>query len=78
MSKGKPMRKAVTDISLCKGCGLCVVACPKEAITHTSKLNAKGYETIFVNADDCIGCGACYTVCPDYVFEIRNVNQVVR
>lgn len=74
MSEEKTMSKAFADTSLCKGCGLCVEACPKEAIIHTAKLNAKGYETIQVKWDDCIGCGACYTICPDYVFEIRNAN----
>ncbi len=64
-------RKAYADVSLCKGCGLCVEACPVQAIVQTTQLNEKGYEVIQVDADKCIGCGSCYTTCPDYVYEVR-------
>ncbi len=63
-------KKAITDTSLCKGCRLCVGACPKQAIEPLTELNKKGYEIIRVNEDLCIGCGMCYTMCPDYVFTI--------
>lgn len=67
----KTKAKAKADTSLCKGCRLCVGACPKDAITPLTELNSKGYETIHIEEEKCIGCGHCYTICPDYVFTIK-------
>lgn len=67
------MKKAVANISLCKGCRLCVPACPKQAILPLKTLNKKGYEIIKVDQETCIGCGICYKICPDYVFEIHEI-----
>lgn len=51
----------------CKGCGLCIDACPKQVISFVGKsVNAHGYP--FVTAtdmDSCIGCASCGIVCPD-------------
>ncbi len=65
------MGKAKVNIELCKGCFICVVNCPKKAISIQEKVNKNGYQTTMVDEALCIGCGACYKVCPDYVFEIR-------
>lgn len=62
--------KAKTKGELCKGCGLCIMNCPKKAISHSGNFNAGGYDMVVVDEEKCIGCGICYTVCPDYVFEI--------
>lgn len=54
---GKPMPVTpLTDESLCKHCGACVVACPVAAIE-------KGREEV-TNASRCIRCCACVKVCP--------------
>lgn len=66
----KMAKKAIADTNLCKGCRLCVGACPKGAIEALNELNKKGYEIIKIHEDKCIGCGMCYTMCPDYVFTI--------
>ncbi len=63
-------RVAKADTNLCKGCRLCVGACPKQAIIPLQELNKKGYEIIKIDEEKCIGCGMCYTMCPDYVFTI--------
>lgn len=57
----------VVDQDRCKGCSLCVGACPKQVIALASKqVNAQGYPyAVAVNADDCIGCSSCGIVCPD-------------
>lgn len=63
--------KAKTDVSLCKGCRMCVGVCPVHAIEPLTEINQKGYEIVRVNEELCIGCGRCYKICPDYVFSIE-------
>jgi 2-oxoglutarate ferredoxin oxidoreductase subunit delta len=55
---------------LCKGCYLCVRACPKNIIVKSASPNVAGVFPAVVdggadNANACIACGACYEVCPD-------------
>jgi len=42
----------------CPGCGLCVKACPQEAITFMGKK-----KPVVLDESKCIKCGACYDVC---------------
>ena len=35
----------VVDTERCKGCNLCVVACPLNVIALTKEVNVKGYNT---------------------------------
>lgn len=57
----------VINFERCKGCTLCIVACPKNVIAVADrKVNAHGYTYVEpARMDDCIGCAACGTVCPD-------------
>ena len=57
------------DIELCKGCELCIPACPIDVLTMSTALNDRG-ERYPELAPGCTGCGACYFVCPDFVFAI--------
>lgn len=61
----------------CKGCGLCIEACPKKIIEFAGKsVNSHGYTYVEAkNTDACIGCSSCGIVCPDAcitVFRIKN------
>ena len=50
----------------CKGCALCVEACPKTVIALAKNVNVHGYPYVeAVNPEDCIGCASCAIVCPD-------------
>lgn len=57
----------------CKGCGLCIEACPKKIVTlDSSTINKKGYNPATVtNMDDCIGCASCAIMCPDVVITVE-------
>ena len=64
---GKIKGAIVVNTDRCKGCSLCVVACPKEVIALSKKaVNVHGYQYAeAVNPDACIGCASCGIVCPD-------------
>lgn len=56
----------VVNTDRCKGCNLCVVACPLNVLSLTAKVNSKGYNYVQqVLEDTCNGCTSCATVCPD-------------
>ncbi len=50
---------------LCKGCGLCVEACPPKVLHLTAQMNRSGYHSAEYAGDRCTGCGICYYVCPE-------------
>ncbi len=52
----------------CKGCGICIANCPKDALAFSNHSNHSGYEYVQVNEETCVKCGTCYIVCPDGVF----------
>ncbi len=50
---------------LCKGCCLCVVACPPQVLSQSRFLNRQGYYAIAYSGSGCTGCGICFYVCPE-------------
>lgn len=58
----------------CKGCNLCVEACPKDVLSLHTEVNSKGYHYAFMkHPDECIGCGDCAVVCPDTCITVYRV-----
>lgn len=57
----------VVDEERCKGCNLCVVACPLDLLSLAEKaVNKKGYRFAQqVMEGACNGCASCAIVCPD-------------
>ncbi|QSX06188.1 4Fe-4S binding protein [Sedimentibacter sp. zth1] len=71
MAKGK----VTFNEDICKGCELCVMACPKNLISmNTEKINKKGYNAAYIaNPEECIGCGNCAVMCPDSVITVERI-----
>ncbi len=53
----------------CKGCELCIPACPPGVLEMSTRRNELGvpYPEL---SPGCTGCGACLLVCPDFCFEV--------
>ena len=67
------MAKVTFKTDLCKGCGLCVSACPKKILVMSKDvINAKGHHPAeMTNQEACIGCAICATMCPDCVITVE-------
>lgn len=60
----------------CKGCDLCVKACPQHILGIGQYSNSKGYYVVeMLNEDKCTGCTFCALVCPDLVLEVFKVDK---
>ena len=55
----------VSDL-YCKGCELCIHACPQQVISlNKSRLTSKGFHPAVISKEGCTGCAICALVCPD-------------
>lgn len=60
----------------CKGCGLCIIACPKNLIEVEADFNAKGHHpAILIKSEECSECGLCYRMCPDFAIYIEDCDE---
>jgi 2-oxoglutarate ferredoxin oxidoreductase subunit delta len=59
----------VIDRERCKGCDLCIAACPPEVLVMSTDVNTIGYRYPQL-LPGCTGCRACHAVCPDFVFDV--------
>ena len=70
--------KIVIDREMCKGCYLCIRACPVKALEKDVESNSTGTypaKPVSSHRDDgnnekCIACGNCYEVCPDVAVQV--------
>ncbi|MDD5346989.1 MAG: 4Fe-4S binding protein [Candidatus Omnitrophica bacterium] len=69
------MAKITVDTQNCKGCLLCVAACPRGLIKKDERLNKKGFNPVkCVDAAQCSGCCLCAVICPDCCIEVYKEN----
>lgn len=66
------MSRIVVDETYCKGCGLCVDACPVDIIAlDTARINAKGYHPACqTEPEKCTACCSCALMCPDVAITV--------
>jgi len=57
--------KVTIDIEECKGCGVCVDACPPQCLYLLPGLNGYGVHPARYTGENCSGCGICFYVCPE-------------
>lgn len=65
------MPKVAIEPNRCKGCELCVNACPQQILKMSENINEKGYFYAYVAEPyRCIGCRICAITCPDVAIEV--------
>ena len=42
----KIMGQVIVDEARCKGCGVCIAACPCDVLAFSTKVNSKGYNYV--------------------------------
>ncbi|ACC99023.1 Putative 2-ketovalerate ferredoxin oxidoreductase subunit [Elusimicrobium minutum Pei191] len=66
------MPRIEVNEQLCKGCYLCVKACPKQCIAKSKNFSKTGYyPAVMVKPEACIGCKMCFMVCPDVAITVE-------
>ena len=55
----------VVNVEECKGCGLCVEACPPKVLELTKELSHYGVHPAHYISSGCTGCGICFYACPE-------------
>ncbi len=60
----------------CKGCGLCVNACPMKILAlDLSRVNKIGYTPAHCfDMDKCIACTNCALMCPDSCITVERLD----
>ena len=65
------MARIAIDTDRCKGCQLCVSACPKKLLVVMEIYNPKGYAPAGItDMETCTGCGLCAEMCPDICISV--------
>lgn len=59
----------VIAVDRCKGCELCIPACPPGVLAMSDERNEIGFAYPELSPG-CTGCGACGLICPDFCFEV--------
>ena len=61
----------------CKGCNICVVMCPVDALKMIDAPDKwEGSEAVVKDIDACTGCMVCEVQCPDFALEVFKPQKV--
>jgi len=65
------VERVVIDKEECKGCELCIAACPRSVLTISDDFNRSGFHySVYKNKEDCNSCTFCAIICPDVCIEV--------
>lgn len=68
---GGVMPKIEVNKDWCKGCGICMVNCPKNILVFSNDVNKAGNKyCVQLNPGNCIGCKFCGIMCPDGAIKV--------
>jgi 2-oxoglutarate ferredoxin oxidoreductase subunit delta len=67
--ESKPAPEIHIRVEFCKGCDICVDACPKNCLA------LKKGKIVVVDAESCTGCGLCELRCPDFAIWIGEIEE---
>lgn len=70
--------KVIIAEEICKGCELCITACPQDSLRLSDKINLKGYRYVVLVQDNCTGCVNCALVCPDAAITVYRQKKPVK
>jgi 2-oxoglutarate ferredoxin oxidoreductase subunit delta len=63
----------------CKGCCMCMDACPQDSLRLSDDVNQKGLRYVQqVDSDPCSGCGLCYVQCPSSAITVYRLARPSR
>lgn len=62
-------KQLVLNQKWCKGCGICVAFCPKQALKLVKE------KVTLAAPENCILCGNCELRCPDYAIYIEKTEE---
>ena len=69
-----PKGRVIVSETYCKGCELCVTACPQVVLgLDQDHITAKGYHPAVLIAEGCTGCGICSVVCPEAAITVYRI-----
>lgn len=60
-----PRGFVAVNVEECKGCKLCVEACPVDVLHIANSYNSHGYNPSEYEGQGCTGCGICFYACPE-------------
>ena len=69
-TKDKKKMRVEINAAWCKGCGICIDLCPKEALVKDKKEKA-----VWQYPEKCNRCGLCELRCPDLAIAIRETEE---
>jgi len=64
------------DTAVCKGCELCIPACPPGVLVMSTEVNELGFRYPRL-VPGCTGCQACQQICPDFVFSVWKYDRPI-
>ncbi len=59
----------------CKGCNLCIIMCPRDALEEAEELNKKGVHPPVEVEDRCNDCRLCELICPDFAITVTDEDE---